>query len=434
MERRTWSPIDDRWYADVPVSTAAGRKVTTEGALTFSAVWACVKCLSETISTLPLIVYRRIGEEGKQRALRNPLYKLLHGSPNSELQLTAKQWKSTTVVGMALWGNAYSFIERTPVGVKALWPLRPDHMTPYIDDRQQLKYMYRSGAATRFFDPIDVLHPRLFSVDGIQGLSPVTQAREAVGLGLGAEEYGARLFQSNAQMGGVLQHPGQLSDPARKNLQKDLDKKTGSSRAWQTLILEEGMKWQQITMPAQDAQWLGNRKFQINEVARFFAIPPHRIGDLERATFSNIEHMAIEFVQYSLMPWLVELEQEITLKLIPLALREKYFAEFKVEGLLRGDIKTRYDALAVARGNGVINANQWRGMENMNPLDEDEGGADYWRPANMIVVGAEPPSVPGAAAAPVEPEEVIELEEIEDEEPPAAARGGPGSGNIGHKG
>jgi hypothetical protein len=227
-----------------------------------------------------------------------------------------------------------------------------------------------------------VWHLRGLSSDGLVGLSPIQLMRQAIGLGMATEEFGARFFGNDARPGGVLQHPGVLGNEAFERLQSSWETRHGGlSNSHRVAILEEGMQYSQIGIPPEDAQFLETRKFQVTEIARAFRVPPHMLADLERATFSNIEHQSIEFVVHSIRPWLVRWEQSIQQQLMLDRDRQKYFAEFVVDGLLRGDTVSRYQAYATGRQNGWLSANDIRTLENMNPVD---GGDIYLVPLNMV--------------------------------------------------
>jgi HK97 family phage portal protein len=287
---------------------------------------------------------------------------------------------------MALWGNSYSFIERNLLGdVLALWPLNPAQISVERNGESRLIYVWRpSNGQKRAFSAEDIIHPRLFSLDGIVGLSPISQAREAIALGLAEQEYGARLFSNDARPGGVLEHPLELDDETHARIKRSWEEgHRGLSNAHRVAILEQGTKWVQVGMPAKDAEFLASRKLSIIEICRFYGMQPHMVQDLDRATFSNIEQQGIEFVTYTLMPWTVEIEQEFTRKLAP---NSNVFAEFMLQGLLRGDTKSRYDAYAVGRQWGWLSVNDIREFENMNPV---EGGDEYLVPLNMAPAGGE---------------------------------------------
>ena len=273
-----------------------------------------------------------------------------------------------------------------------MWPLRPDKVTiKRINGK--LYYIYQSEGLGRFeFEHIDILHVKGMSLNGVEGVSPITYAREAIGLGLAAEDFGSRFFANDARPGIVLEHPGALSDQAYKKLKKSwADKHGGLANKHKVAILEEGMKIHEIGIPPEDAQFLETRKFQVNEIARIFRIPPHMIGDLERSTFSNIEQQSLEFVIHTVRPWLVRWEQALNISLLPGEYRQKYFIEFLVDGLLRGDIKSRYEAYSIGRQNGWLSADDIRELENMNPLPDDMGKI-YLIPLNMIPINT--PNIP----------------------------------------
>ena len=323
--------------------------VSPSTALQVTAVFACVRILAETVAGLPLHVYRRLENGGKARAPDHYLYSLLHYLPNPEM--TSFEFREVMMGHVCTWGNAYAEIEFDRAGrVRALWPLRPDRMTvKRVNGR--LQYIYKlskpdsQGRTEITLRDEQVFHVHGLGSDGIVGYSPIHLARQAVGLALAAEEFGARFFGNDARPGVVLEHPGQLGDEAHKRLRESWESRHGGlDKSHRVAILEEGLKVHEIGLPPEDAQFLQTRKFQVSEIARMFRIPPHMIADLERATFSNIEHQSLEFVIHTIRPWLVRWEQEIYRSLLTPQERKTYFAEFLVDGLLRGDIKSRYGA------------------------------------------------------------------------------------------
>lgn len=364
---------------------ASGVSVTEDTALNFTAVYTCVRILAETVASLPLPVYRRLSGGGKERAIDHPLYVLLHDQPNPEQ--TSFELREMLMSHLALRGNAYAEIERDGAGrVSALWPLLAWKMKiRRLPGTHQLQYEYQlENGDQALLRPDQVLHLRGLSPDGIIGYSPIRIAREAVGLGLAAEEYGARFFSNQATPSGVLEHPGELSEEAKENLQKSWEKlHQGLSKSHRIAILEEGMKLHTIGIAPEDAQFLETRRFQLEEIARIYRIPPHMVGDLEKASYSNIEHQAIEFVVHCIRPWLVRWEQAMKRSLFLPQERGIYFAEFLVDGLLRGDIKSRYEAYSIGRQWGWLSADDVRELENQNPLS---GGAGkiYLVPLNMV--------------------------------------------------
>lgn len=364
-----------------------GVAVNERTALNSVAVFACVRLLSETLASVPLPLYQRVTARSKRRAIEHPLYSLLHDSPNPET--TSFNFREALMGHLALWGNAYAEIDwDMPTGrPKALWQLRPDKMT-VKREKGKLWYYYQLPDGTGAILPsYRVSHIPGLGYDGIIGYSPIHLAREAIGLSLATEEYGARFFGDGCKPGGVLQHPQSLSKEAQDNLRKSWNEMhQGLSNQHRIAILEEGMKYQQIGIPPDDAQFIESRKFQRGEIASFFHVPPHMIGDLEKATYSNIEHQAIEFVVYTMRPWFVRWEQVINKKLLGSEERKEYFAEFLIEGLLRGDVETRYKAYATARQWGWMSADDIRELENMDPLPDGQGEI-YYMPMNMLPAG-----------------------------------------------
>jgi len=362
------------------VDTAAGVRVTPTRAMQFSAVFACVRVLSETIASLPLHLYRRQNDR-KSRAPDHPLYGILHDQPNPIM--TSFEFREVMQGHVALRGNAYAEIVRGNDGeVKELWPIHPDHVRIYVDG-WQVYYVIRAKDGTETVWPSrDILHLRGLSSDGIRGLSPIMTVMEAVGLGLAAEEYGARFFQNDARPSVVLKHPGKLGEEAASNLRKSWkEAHAGSARAHRVAVLEEGMSIEKIGISPEEAQFLETRKFQVSEIARIFRVPPHMIGDLEKATYSNVEQQAIDFVVHTIRPWLVKWEQAISKSLLTEQERREYFAEFMVDGLLRGDANSRWQAYATAIQWGVMSPNEVRDRENMNPRP---GGDAYLTPLNFV--------------------------------------------------
>lgn len=380
LEKRSHPSNPSQWLLDLGIKpTASGVEVTTEGSLSSVAVYACVRILAETVSSLPLKVYERNGK-AKNEASNHPLYSLLHDLPNREM--TSFELRETLMGHVALWGNAYAEIEYNKAGrIIGLWPLRPDRVTVKRINGQLIYYV-RLDTEEIPLAKQQVLHIRGLGSDGVMGYSPITLARQAIGLTLATEEFGARFFGNGARPGLILEHPGQLSEQAQDRLKDAIERKhQGLSNAHRLMVLEEGMKATEVGIPPEDAQFLETRKFQIGEIARLYRIPPHMLADLERATFSNIEHQSIEFVTHTIRPWLVRWEQAINRDLLLPSERTKYFAEHLIDGLLRGDIASRYEAYATGRINGWLSANDIREKENLNPI---EGGDVYLIPLNMI--------------------------------------------------
>ena len=371
--------------------TTSGKRVNEFTAMQTTAVYACVRILSEAIASLPLHVYQYKDDGGKERVYTHPLYHILHDEPNSEM--TSFVFRETLMSHLLIWGNAYAQIIRDGAGrVVALYPLLPNKMEVWRDQSGELYYTYTryseenpnfKNLGTVTLRKEDVLHIPGLGFDGLVGYSPIGMAKNAVGMTLACEEYGASFFAHGAAPSGVLEHPGVLKDPAkiRESWQSVYG---GSKNAGKVAVLEEGMKYQQIGIPPEEAQFLETRKFQINEIARLYRIPPHMVGDLEKSSFSNIEQQSLEFVKYTLDPWVIRWEQALMRSLLLPEEKKKYFIKLNVDGLLRGDYQSRMNGYATARQNGWMSANDIREMEDLNPIPEEEGGNLYLVNGNMI--------------------------------------------------
>jgi HK97 family phage portal protein len=358
----------------------AGKSVSPRSAVQVSAVYACVRVIAETIASLPLHLYMQT-DDGSVKAMDHPLYRLLHDEPNSEM--TSFVFRETMATHLLLWGNSYSQIIRNGRGeIHALYPLLAENMEV---DRVagQLVYAYRKDGMTYTLHPRDVLHIPGLGFDGVIGYSPIALERNAIGLGIAAEEYGSKFFSNGATPAGVLTHPSTVKDPER--LRKSWNRVYGgSANAGQVAILEEGLKFDRIAMPNNEAQFLETRKFQVSEICRIYRVPPHLIGDLEHATFSNIEHQGISFAQHTIRPWLVRIEQSLNRALLSENEKVKLYAEFNMSGLLRGDYKSRMEGYALGRQNGWLSANDIREMESLNRIPASEGGDLYLVNGNMM--------------------------------------------------
>lgn len=372
-------------FAGQPSRT--GVDVNNYTAMHLTAVYACVRIISETIASLPLKVYRKNGQGGKEEAPNHALYSLLHDAPNEEM--TAMTFREMLQAHVLTWGNGYAYIDRDNAGrIKGLYPLLPNRTWPdRKKDTNEIIYCVSfSDGQFRWVPKKDVFHVHGLGFDGMLGYSPIHMAKEAIGLGLAAEEFGARFYGQGSHMGGFVSYPESLSDEAYQRLKESMTEQyQGLGKSHLLLLLEEGGKFERLGIPPNEAQFLETRKYQVQEISRIYRVPVHMLGDLERATHTNIEHQALEFVTQTLRPWLVRWEQEIKFKLIS---NKNYFAEHVAEGLLRGDIQARYNAYAVGRQNGWLNADEIRELENMNPLPEQKGQI-YWQPLNVVEAGTE---------------------------------------------
>ena len=380
-------PVDkaaDAGYSFLFGRTTSGKPVNERTAMQTTAVYACVRILAEAVASLPLHVYEYQDDGGKKLVHDHPLYYLLHDEPNPEM--TSFVFRETLMSHLLIWGNAYAQIIRDGAGrVLGLYPLLPDKMDVQRDDRGNIYYVYsRNSDENPMFKEYgdirlkaeDVLHIPGLGFDGLIGYSPIAMAKNAVGMTLACEEYGASFFANGANPGGVLEHPGVLKDPSKVRESWNSVYR-GVSNAHKIAVLEEGMKYQQIGIPPEEAQFLETRKFQINEIARLYRIPPHMVGDLDKSSFSNIEQQSLEFVKYTLDPWVIRWEQSLQRSLLLPGEKGKYFIKLNVDGLLRGDYQSRMNGYAVGRQNGWFSANDIREMENMNPIPDEEGGNLY---------------------------------------------------------
>ena len=380
-------PVDkaaDAGYSFLFGRTTSGRPVNERTAMQTTAVYACVRILAEAVASLPLHVYEYQDDGGKKLVHDHPLYYLLHDEPNPEM--TSFVFRETLMSHLLIWGNAYAQIIRDGAGrVLGLYPLLPDKMEVQRDDKGNIYYVYsRNSDENPTFKEYgniklkaeDVLHIPGLGFDGLIGYSPIAMAKNAVGMTLACEEYGASFFANGANPGGVLEHPGVLKDPSKVRESWNSVYR-GVSNAHKIAVLEEGMKYQQIGIPPEEAQFLETRKFQINEIARLYRIPPHMVGDLDKSSFSNIEQQSLEFVKYTLDPWVIRWEQSLQRSLLLPGEKGKYFIKLNVDGLLRGDYQSRMNGYAVGRQNGWFSANDIREMENMNPIQDEQGGNLY---------------------------------------------------------
>ena len=410
-------------YAFYLGSTTTGKVVTERSAMQMTAVYSCVRILAEAIAGLPLHLYRYTDIGSKEKALDHPLYLLLHDEPNPEM--SSFVFRETLMTHLLLWGNAYAQIIRNGKGeVLALYPLMPNKMTVDRDDKGRLYYSYQHNKdeastmkdSTVILQPKDVLHVPGLGFDGLVGYSPIAMAKNAIGLAIATEEFGAKFFQNGAAPSGVLEHPGTIKDPSkvREAWQSQFG---GSQNSGKVAVLEEGMKYTPISISPEQAQFLETRKFQINEIARIFRVPPHMVGDLEKSSFSNIEQQSLEFVKYTLDPWVIRWEQSLMRTLLTPDEKKEYFFKFNVDGLLRGDYASRMNGYATARQNGWMSANDIRELENLDRIPAEEGGDLY------LINGSMLPMASAGAYADIQSdgkedtdEEVLEVEKQDGEE------------------
>lgn len=379
--------------------TSSGRTVTEQSAMQMTAVYSCVRILAEAIAGLPLHVYNTRSDGGKEKAVSHPLYRLLHDEPNPEM--TSFVFRETLMTHLLLWGNAYAQVIRNGRGeVIGLYPLMPNRMSVGRDSAGRLYYVYQRTTDEPpnaeyervVLPPTEVLHIPGLGFDGLVGYSPIAMAKNAIGMAQACEDYGASFFANGAAPGGVLEHPGTIKDPSR--VRESWTATFGGARNGNKIaVLEEGMKYTPISVSPEQAQFLQTRKFQMGEIARIFRIPPHMIGDLDKSSFSNIEQQSLEFVKYTLDPWVIRWEQALTKTLLD-PRDAGVFVKFNLEGLLRGDYASRMQGYAVARQNGWMSANDIRELENLDRIAPEDGGDLYLVNGNML-----PLSLAGAYAA-----------------------------------
>jgi len=375
--------LSDFWYQPVGFVNDSGIVINSDTAMRLATVFACVRVISETVASLPLFVYRRISDNDKEKAKDHWLYKLLHSKPN--YSQTSFSWREMQQGHLCLRGNAYSYIDRDKTGgIRNLIPWHPDKVTPrrMPDGTVQYEVRNANGTMDRRLAG-EVLHIPALSFDGLKGINPIEYTAQSMSLAMAAEKHGAKFFKNGAKSTGVLSYPQPLSAEGRVNLRKAVEEQIAGENVFRPLIVEEGAKWEQMTIDPKSAQFLETRKFQDVDICKIFRVPPHLVGILDRATFSNIEHQSLEFVIHTIRPWLIRWEQAINDKLLDSS--DEYFCEFKVDALLRGDTLSRYQAHNIGIQGGFLNRNEVRQMENLSPMP---GLDKFMEPLNMAGVSA----------------------------------------------
>lgn len=361
--------------------SAAGVSVTADTALRVAAVYSCVRVLAETLASLPLIVYRRKSGGGKERATDHWLYQILHNTPND--WMTSFAWREMGMAHLCLRGVAYSRMVPDRRRRYQLVPVHPDRVRPTHLESGRLAYevQLKSSKWVTVLQE-EMLRIPFMTLDGIFPITPIQAQREAIGAAYAAQDYGARFWANDARpTGGWIEMDGVFKDDeaAKKFRTQWQESMTGENRH-KTVILQKGMKFNPMSLTMEDAQFLETRKLQRAEIAGIYRVPPHLIGDLERATWGNIEHQSINFVMYTMQPWLARWEQELTRGLLTEQEQEEYFVEFLVDGLLRGDATARANYFRTAVLTGWMNRNEVREIENLNRAD---GLDEFLTPLNM---------------------------------------------------
>jgi HK97 family phage portal protein len=395
---------------------SSGVRITSENAFKTTVVMACVRVLAETVASLPVHAYQRLASGGKDR-YPGWLDTLLSIAPNA--WMTSFEWRETSMIHLGLYGNCYSEICPGPAGTVAeLVPLHPSRMKVERIENGRLRYTYTepSGAKT-VYNQDQIFHVRWMSNDGIVGQLPIELGKEAIGLARACEMHGARYFGNGARPGIVLETDGNLAAEAAERLRENWERMhRGPDKSSKTAVLTGGLKAHELGSTNTDSQFLEARRFQVEEICRLYRVPPHMVQDLSRATFSNIEQQSIDFTQGSILPWLRRFEAAFTRDLI--AQPDKYFVEFDVRGLLRGDAAARSQYLSSMIDRGVMSVNEARAAESLNPV---EGGDQHFFPLNMTTVermAAEP-------VAPAEEEQPTEESPAEESQPASAPTGTP---------
>ncbi|WP_271962687.1 phage portal protein [Pseudomonas aeruginosa] len=380
-------------------TSASGKNVTVDKALQLSTVWACVRLLSESVSTLPLKLYRRLPDGSREQAKDHPLFRLLCRTPNAEM--TPQRFMLMVVASICLRGNA--FVEKKMIGTRvvALVPLLPQYMRVKREDSGRLKYTYTENGVERVIPEKNLMHIRGFGLDGVCGMLPVTMGREIFGSAMSAEEAAAKVFAQGMQASGILSGDTTLTPKQREDLRVSLTAFMGSQNAGKIMVAEAGLKYQGITMNPEAAQMLESRSFNVEEMCRWFRVPPFMVGHMDKQSSwaSSVEAQNLHFLTNSLRPLLVNIEQEITRCLIGEADADEFFAEFAVEGLLRADSTARAAWYNTALQNGWMSRNEVRRLENLPPIE----GGDVFTVQSALVpleqLGATAGGVSPAATA-----------------------------------
>ena len=375
------SPYGEFWFEPVSARTGSGMRVSPDSALRLAAVYACVRILAETMASLPLVVYQRRADGGKDKVTDHWLYRLMAKRPNRFQN--PFEWREMLQGHMALRGNAYNQIITNPRGeIIELMPIHPDRVKIELLPSGEYRYRVTDRSGTEVILPRgEVWHLRGLSSDGLMGMSPIELARENLGMALAAQDYGARFFANDAKpTGGWIEFPGSFKDSeAKKVFRESYQQAQSGANRGKVLVLENGMKFHEVGVTNKDAQFLELRKFQITDIARLFRVPPHMIADLERATFSNIEQQSLEFVMHTMTPWAERWEASIESEL--LLEGDDIEIEFDFANLMRGDAASRSSYYQSGIQNGWLTRNEARIAENLNPID----GLDQpLRPLNMV--------------------------------------------------
>ena len=396
-ERRTYSAEDDYWYSPVGgVATKSGVNVTTDQAMRCATVFACVRILSESIGSVPCKLYKRLPDGGKELALDHPLYGLVHDAPNANM--SAMTFFETVMAHMSTRGNAYCPKKVNRLGrLQTLDIVQPIGVVTEVQSNGSLLYKVPTETGKpQIYNQEQMLHIPALAWDGLRGMAPIEYARETVGLALAGEEFGARFFSNGANSGSMVTLPegARMDGEQTTKFIEDFGKAhNGLGKSHRTIVVPAGMTYTNVGIPPDQAQFLETRRFQKTDIASIFRVPLHLIQETEKASSwgTGIYQMTLAFIQYTLRPWAVRIEQALNRQLLSDKDRGVYFFEFNLDALLRGDLDKQGAYFMTAIQNGWLSRNEVREIINKNPI---EGGDDYLIPLNMTVAGAEPPPVP----------------------------------------
>ena len=408
---KAWNP--SLWNM-LSAQSSAGINVNEHNALTYSAVWCAVSLISGTISTLPLRLLKQKGKS-KEPATNKSIYRVMHTQWNP--YMTAQVGREVLAAHVLCWGNGYAEIVGDLAGnIHELWPIPPNRVAPKMVDGKMVYDITIDGERVRL--PRErVLHIPGLGFDGFMGYSAIQLAREGIGLGMAMEQFGSRFFSNGAHPGLVVTHPQGLGENAFKNLSGELNTKyAGLGKAHRLLLLDEGMKLEKIGLTQEDSQFLESRVFQVQEVARWFGLPPHKLKEMTKSSFSNIESEQISFVTDSIRPWLVRFETSYNVQLLSVREQANHYFKHTVEGLLRGDSKSRSEFYGKMWSIGAMSQNEIRGLEDLDPV---VGGDELFVPLNMVPLSRvhemlDKKEQPAIDVTPEEkPEETEEPEDVE---------------------
>ena len=373
----------ERWIRGAESIT--GVTIDEDTVFNLSVVYACVNAITQTIGSLPLILYKRVGE-GKERASDHYLYDILRNTPNPHILPSA--FKESIMANVLTWGDGYAEIEFDVSGRPlAFWPIPASRVKPRLIGKDLVYDITLDNKIARL-PAFRIFHVPGLSFNGIEGVTPIQKSREAFGMALASQEHAGRYFSNDGTPPFAIKHPGKLGQEAYDRLKKEIeDMHRGLEKKHRMMLMEGGLTLEKIGMSAADSQLLEQRKFSVSDIGRMFRVPPHIIGDLERATNNNIEQQSIEFLTLCIQPWLVKYEEAIQRRVITEDDRDKYFSEYLVAGLLRGDIKTRYEAYGIALDRGFFCVNDVRRFENMNEI---KGGDVFYKALNLGPIGTKP--------------------------------------------